>query len=177
MSLPRTTMSSPNRSDESRESSPRVRYGGDSQPVDNDRREILRTLAGTLGVISIVGVVPVIGGCEISRVNNAGGGDLAVDTSSLVQDNDALVTKDNGPDGAPILVVRVAADTFRALSMRCTHLGCTVGAPSGDRLVCPCHGSVYALDGSVISSPATQALHLYQSTYDPISKILIVHLS
>lgn len=116
-------------------------------------------------------------GCEISRVNNVGGGDLAVDTSTLAQDNDALVTKDNGPDGAPILIVRVSADSFRALSMRCTHLGCTVGAPSNDRLVCPCHGSVYALDGSVIASPATQALHLYQSTFDPSSKILTVHLS
>lgn len=41
----------------------------------------------------------------------------------------------------------------------CTHLGCTPGLPEADhQMTCPCHGSVYAIDGSVIQGPAEQPL-------------------
>jgi len=56
----------------------------------------------------------------------------------------------------PILVMRINAE-YRAVSARCTHLGCTVRL-SGSQLQCPCHGSTYALDGSVIRGPAQAPL-------------------
>jgi Rieske Fe-S protein len=41
----------------------------------------------------------------------------------------------------------------------CTHLGCTPGLPDPDhRMTCPCHGSIFALDGSVIQGPAARPL-------------------
>ncbi len=44
-----------------------------------------------------------------------------------------------------------------ALSLVCTHLGCTVGV-SPTELVCPCHGSVFDRQGRVQKGPAQHDL-------------------
>jgi Rieske Fe-S protein len=44
-----------------------------------------------------------------------------------------------------------------ALDLTCTHLGCIVRAtPQG--FLCPCHGSAFSYDGSVIKGPAPRGL-------------------
>jgi hypothetical protein len=46
----------------------------------------------------------------------------------------------------------------RALSLECTHLGCTVApAPSGG-FACPCHGSRFDREGRAVAGPATRPL-------------------
>ncbi len=48
---------------------------------------------------------------------------------------------------------------FHSLSARCTHLGCIVRFNPAERTWdCPCHGSRFALDGSVIEGPAVHGL-------------------
>ena len=42
---------------------------------------------------------------------------------------------------------------FYALSLICTHLGCTVTVTE-DALSCPCHGSRFDRQGKVLSGPA-----------------------
>ena len=46
---------------------------------------------------------------------------------------------------------------FYALSLICTHLGCTVTVTE-DALSCPCHGSRFDRQGRVLSGPATRSL-------------------
>jgi menaquinol-cytochrome c reductase iron-sulfur subunit len=54
---------------------------------------------------------------------------------------------------------------LRALSARCTHLGCTVRADAErDGFVCPCHGSRYDAAGNVTGGPAP----------NPLSYVLLV---
>jgi glycine/D-amino acid oxidase-like deaminating enzyme/nitrite reductase/ring-hydroxylating ferredoxin subunit len=46
-----------------------------------------------------------------------------------------------------------------AVSLRCTHLGCLVRFNAAERSWdCPCHGSRFAVDGSVLEGPAVQPL-------------------
>jgi len=44
-----------------------------------------------------------------------------------------------------------------ALSLVCTHLGCTVSVTE-DALSCPCHGSRFDRQGQVLKGPADRAL-------------------
>jgi len=44
-----------------------------------------------------------------------------------------------------------------ALSLVCTHLGCTVTVSAAE-LACPCHGSVFDREGRVVKGPADRAL-------------------
>jgi Rieske Fe-S protein len=44
-----------------------------------------------------------------------------------------------------------------ALSLVCTHLGCTVTVSTAE-LACPCHGSIFDRQGMVVKGPADKAL-------------------
>ena len=51
------------------------------------------------------------------------------------------------------LVLLRDGDGFSALSLICTHLGCTVTVTE-DGLSCPCHGSLFNRQGKVVRGPA-----------------------
>jgi len=56
---------------------------------------------------------------------------------------------------------RLSDGGFLAMSLKCTHLGCSVGwNESESRFVCPCHSSSFELNGNVLSPPAPSALDL-----------------
>ncbi len=66
------------------------------------------------------------------------------------------------PGGALVFraerLVLMKGDTgFYALSLICTHLGCTVTVTE-DALLCPCHGSRFDRLGKVLSGPANRSL-------------------
>lgn len=48
-------------------------------------------------------------------------------------------------------------DGFSALSLVCTHLGCSVN-PTPEGFACPCHNSHYNPEGKVIQGPAVKPL-------------------
>lgn len=50
---------------------------------------------------------------------------------------------------------------FSALSLVCTHLGCTVEV-KGDGFACPCHGSLFDAAGNVKHGPADKSLQKLQ---------------
>ena len=59
-------------------------------------------------------------------------------------------------DGVGVLLVRKDGLTY-ALADRCSHRGCALheGQLRDDTVTCPCHGSTFRLDGSVVKGPAT----------------------
>jgi cytochrome b6-f complex iron-sulfur subunit len=67
------------------------------------------------------------------------------------------------PD-VPALLIHAEAG-FSALSLACTHLGCTL-EQKADGFACPCHGSRFDADGKILHGPATKelaALHVKQN--------------
>lgn len=61
--------------------------------------------------------------------------------------------------GQQCAVYRDEGGAVHALSARCTHLGCIVHFNDAERAwECPCHGSRFAVDGSVVQGPANRPL-------------------
>jgi Rieske Fe-S protein len=60
-------------------------------------------------------------------------------------------------DGGSPVFLATSADGFTAVSTRCTHRGCAV-SPEAGVLACPCHGSRFQFDGTLLEGPAPRAL-------------------
>ena len=75
----------------------------------------------------------------------------------------------------PVIVNRGEDDTFYALSSRCTHEGCVVDAlePTSNLMICPCHGSIYSIDGRRISGRATGPLPTLPFTFNGVDTLRI----
>ncbi|HSB18777.1 MAG TPA: Rieske 2Fe-2S domain-containing protein [Anaeromyxobacteraceae bacterium] len=58
--------------------------------------------------------------------------------------------------GRPVVIVRDTEGVY-AVSRVCTHLGCIV-QPSATGFDCPCHGSRFTADGTVLKGPAPKPL-------------------
>lgn len=74
-------------------------------------------------------------------------------------------------------LVRTSATTFHGLSRLCTHQGCDTDVRN-NRFECPCHGSIFAADGSVIRGPSTGdsigPLATLSATFDPTAGTVTV---
>jgi Rieske Fe-S protein len=64
------------------------------------------------------------------------------------------------PDGAGKKgVYRDLDGNLHAVSLRCTHLGCLLRFNAAEHSWdCPCHGSRFAPDGTVLEGPAVNPL-------------------
>ena len=72
-------------------------------------------------------------------------------------------------------IVREREGMYALISI-CRHLGCTPNwFPDQKRFRCPCHGSVYDLDGNVHGGPAPRTLWRAAITMDPVDGQVIVN--
>lgn len=128
--------------------------------VNVDRRTVLAAGASVVGVGLLAacatdggsggGVQATPGGPLVALADVPVGGAVAVTTAG----------------GAKIVVAQPEAGQVVAFSAICTHQGCTV-APEGDRLNCPCHGSVFeAFTGAVVNGPADEPLPAFPVKLD-----------
>jgi len=75
----------------------------------------------------------------------------------------------------PVLINRGANARFYALNSGCSHAGCIVPPYDPDGFItCPCHGSVYDIDGTVLQGPASRALSQMPVTYDGADTLKIM---
>jgi Rieske Fe-S protein len=56
------------------------------------------------------------------------------------------------------LLTQPQPGVFDAFVARCTHAGCVLPGVEGDVIKCPCHGSQFALNGTVVRGPAMEPL-------------------
>ena len=74
------------------------------------------------------------------------------------------------PDGDywPLLINRGENDRIYVLDSECRHASCVV-PPYDDfffGMRCPCHGSTYDIDGSILSGPTEEPLRQYEFVFD-----------
>lgn len=130
---------------------------------------------GTLGLMSLAGCDsapddmsndpgdPVATGIAFS--GNTLTVDLAIQTG-LRSSGAFLLVNSVGGQAVKVFIVNKDGTDIKAFTSICTHQACDVNAynSSTERIMCPCHGSEFDLDGSPVSGPAPSALEEYSVT-------------
>jgi cytochrome b6-f complex iron-sulfur subunit len=62
---------------------------------------------------------------------------------------------------------------FHAISSVCTHLGCVVSHTENEGFACPCHGSRFTVDGTVVGGPAPAALPWLEISMSPDGQLQV----
>jgi cytochrome b6-f complex iron-sulfur subunit len=131
------------------------------------RQFIPRAITGS----AIIAVLPaILSSCEEDTVEISDPGNMNEDEDKVsldLNDPDYSGLKDDGSYAykSNFIVINTGSENFIALSSVCTHQGCTVNYnSSNNQLPCPCHGSVFATDGSILNGPATTSLKTYEVT-------------
>lgn len=133
-----------------------------------ERREFINK-CGTLCAVGVGGLVLTqLAACKSPEFTQSvmDGKRIKVMKSDFPQDKTFIVV--NYPNGEAPVYVHRTGDQYTALSLHCTHRGCTVNA-GADALKCPCHGSQFTIDGQVTKGPAKLPLKSYAVTTDDIA--------
>ncbi len=125
------------------------------------RRVFLKKIWTGLGILAGVEFVAVIFGFLFS-----GKGDKNVYTpKQLIEAGPVNSFQPNSVTpfrGGRFYLTRLEDGGFIALSLRCTHLGCSIEwEEEKNRFICPCHSSAFAINGDVQNPPAPKALDYY----------------
>lgn len=82
-----------------------------------------------------------------------------------------MVFRRNRVDGWKVLsekstawVVRLDSGRLEAFGPQCTHLGCAYRWDENkSHFVCPCHSSIFSMEGKVVAGPAPRPLDQYET--------------
>jgi menaquinol-cytochrome c reductase iron-sulfur subunit len=146
----------------------------EEQPSGSDqneagRRSFLKTIVGFMGVMgSLILCVPLIGSlvgpmlqkqsrqyAKVGNIDSMPTGQPQ-DVTFPEQVTDAYIHRTAYRD---VWIIKHSATDLTVFSPICTHLGCRFNwNPDSRHFECPCHGSVYAIDGKVLAGPAPRPL-------------------
>ena len=65
----------------------------------------------------------------------------------------------------PICLYKTGENKYSASLMKCTHRGCELNVGGGN-YSCPCHGSEFNTQGTVLEGPADRDLKTFKTTID-----------
>ncbi len=102
------------------------------------------------------------GDTAIAKAEEAGNVLAGYSSVGMVEDFSGGNTVSTEIDGKKVYVFQNPDDeSIVAVDPTCNHQGCPV-ALAGGELECSCHGSLFQLDGSYVSGPATAGLTVYE---------------
>jgi isorenieratene synthase len=98
--------------------------------------------------------------CEQGKINSLSyhQGESGSAVPFWVTKNELISDEKTHYYGAGDRVFLANAQQTEAISLTCTHQGCTVAKKADGKLVCPCHGAVYDANGKVLQGPAKRNL-------------------
>ena len=124
-------------------------------------------------------------GVTVSQINWADGniasvnyqkGPIALNSVPFWCDrNPLLSTSTTDYYGAGDNLFAVAVNSDKAISLTCTHQGCSVNkAADGSGFICPCHGATYDAAGQVVRGPAQENLAQFKVIARETDKIQLM---
>ena len=72
----------------------------------------------------------------------------------------------------PKLWLYRTSEGFHAISAVCTHLGCISARSDDGQFLCPCHGSRFDAEGTVMGGPAPKALAWLELSVSPEGQLI-----
>ena len=127
--------------------------------MDRDRRKILRFIGKGSVLAAFLGQIGAAGRAFFPNVLYEPPSRFKLKRPGDYPDGYTL-------DAAHRLFVIRQKDAFHVISAICTHLGCNVQWKDTE-FDCPCHGSRFNPDGTVISGPAPRPLDWFATTVSP----------
>lgn len=122
------------------------------------RREFTRKIWAGLGIIAGLEVL----GISLSFLFSPKKTDAANNLKSVGNVQDIPVNSVIPFRNGKFYLVRMNDGGFIALSLFCTHLGCSITwNPEEKKFLCPCHASQFNIEGEVLSPPAPRPLDYY----------------
>jgi Rieske Fe-S protein len=148
---------------------------------DCERRKFLKTGIQSVCALALApSLSAILGACNQAPLSNVTSPTASIPTSAnniytfsfaeysqLQNPGGSIQVTINAASGAKdVFVTRVTANTAETVSAICTHAGCVLDAYNSttDQYDCPCHGSIFAADGSVVQGPAVTPLASYSTT-------------
>lgn len=129
--------------------------------MPESRRNFLKRVWTGLGVLAVVEFAAVIFGFLFSGNGNKN----VYIPKQMVEAGSVNSFKPNSVTpfrGGRFYLTRLEDGGFIAISLRCTHLGCSIEwEDEKKRFICPCHSSAFAMNGDVENPPAPKALDYY----------------
>jgi Rieske Fe-S protein len=148
-----------------------------SAPLNPSAGPARRTVMAAAGAAGLAAALTACGSSDDSSSttttnSNAAGGSTTQDSngsaggSTAAAGGTALAKTTDIPEGGgtiykdqAVVVTQPTSGTYKAFSTKCPHAGCAVTSIANGEIVCPCHGSKFAIaDGSVKQGPATTGL-------------------
>jgi cytochrome b6-f complex iron-sulfur subunit len=131
---------------------------------DRDRRDVLKLALGAWGALCALPVLGMILQYVTPVLEKAGARQsVLVGQSGDFAEGSVKIVRFNRD---PVLLIHTPTGQFRALSARCTHLGCVVQYQDSPvpHFGCNCHGSQFDMNGLNIAGPAPRPLSPYRVT-------------
>ncbi|MFN4082588.1 MAG: ubiquinol-cytochrome c reductase iron-sulfur subunit [Bacteroidia bacterium] len=82
----------------------------------------------------------------------------------------AFINTENYP-----FFLKKVKEKYIAVSLVCTHNGCTADVSSNTKIICPCHGSEFNENGIVTNGPAMDNLPEFETTLFEKNNIVVVY--